>query len=287
MFRPRVLPVLLLKGKGLVKTVKFNKKNATYIGDPINAVRIFNDLKADELVFLDITATIENRTISYDLVKDIGDEAYMPFAAGGGIRTVEQAVSLIASGAEKVVLNSSAVSNPDLIRNIAATIGNQSLVVCIDIKRTLSGKYQYYVLGGLKKVEGDPVQHAREIQERGAGEIIVNCINRDGMMSGYDIKIIKQIADAINIPVVACGGAGNLEHFKEAFYLGNAHALAAGSMFVFHGARRAVLVNYPTRTELLNLFCNRENNYENKTRLPDRNMLIINKIKRDIHDQGV
>jgi cyclase len=251
MFRPRVIPVLLLRQKGLVKTVRFGKFK--YIGDPINAVRIFNDLEADELVFLDILASLEKRTIAVDLVRQIGDEAYMPFAVGGGITTVNDAMSLINAGAEKIILNTIAVSDPNLISSIASFSGSQSVVVSIDVKKNWLGKHQVYIKSGREKVAINPVEQARIAEDAGAGEIILTSIDEDGMMQGYDLEIVKKITESVKIPVVASGGAGSLQDFKLAISAG-AHAVAAGSLFVYHGPRRAVLVNYPNKEELINTF---------------------------------
>lgn len=251
MFRPRVIPVLLLRQKGLVKTVQFDKFK--YIGDPINAVRIFNDLEADELVFLDILASIESRTISIDIVRQIGDEAYMPFGVGGGISTVDDAMQLYNAGAEKVILNTNAFSKPGLISNIAKIAGSQSVVVSIDVKKNWLGKYQSYVRCGTEKTGKAPAELAKIAESEGAGEIILNSIDKDGTMKGYELEIIREISVVVNIPVVACGGAGTLLDFKQAVDTG-AHAVAAGSIFVFHGPRRAVLVNYPDKEELIKIF---------------------------------
>ena len=252
MFLPRIIPVLLLKGKGLVKTVKF--KDPRYIGDPINAVKIFNDLKADELIFLDITASKEGRTISADLVKDLGDEAFMPFGVGGGISHINQIEHLLKAGAEKVIINTHAILNPKLIAEASKVFGNQSIVFCLDVKKTLFGKYEVWIEGGAENTKRNPVELAIQYEDLGAGELILNSIDGDGLMNGYDIKLIRTISDAVSVPVVACGGAGNLEHLKEAYFEGNAHALAAGSMFVYHGPRRAVLINYPSKSEMKQLF---------------------------------
>jgi len=252
MFLPRIIPVLLLKGKGLVKTVKF--KEPRYIGDPINAVKIFNDLKSDELVFLDITASKEGRTVSVDLVKDIGDEAFMPFGVGGGISGLTQMELLLKAGAEKIIINTNAVIKPELIKEAAMVFGSQSIVVSIDVKKTLFGKYECWIKDGSVNSKVQPIDLAKKIEELGAGELIINSIDLDGMMTGYDIGLIKNISESISIPVVACGGAGDLEHLKKAYFEGKAHALAAGSMFVFHGPRRAVLINYPSKSELKQLF---------------------------------
>jgi len=254
MFLPRVIPVLLLKGKGLVKTVKF--KNPTYIGDPINAVRIFNDLKADELIFLDITASKEKRLISLELVKEIGDEAFMPFGVGGGISNIHQIEDILKAGAEKVILNTNAFLKPKLIKESSKYFGSQSIVVSIDVKKSIFGKYDIYIFDGSKKVKIDIGEYAKKIEDLGAGEIIINSIDKDGMMNGYDLEIIKFLSEKVNVPVIACGGAGNLIHFKQAFEKGKAHSLAAGSLFVYHGARKAVLINYPTKKELKELFIN-------------------------------
>ena len=251
MFRPRVIPVLLLRNNGLVKTVRFDKYR--YIGDPINAVRIFNDLEADELVFLDILASKEKRTISVDLVKTIGDEAFMPFAIGGGIDSVEKAIDIISAGAEKVVLCSAAVARPGLITEISSAAGNQSVVVSIDYKRNYFGKYHVYSHGGSVKSSHDPVDFARMAEEKGAGEILLHGISQDGTMLGYDLDLIREVSGSVNIPVVACGGAGSLADLQKAYQQG-CHALAAGSLFVYHGPRNAVLVNYPNKEELINTF---------------------------------
>lgn len=251
MFLPRVIPVLLLKGQGLVKTIQFDKQR--YIGDPINAVHIFNDLEADELVFLDILASKENRTISVDIVKQIGDEAYMPFAVGGGIKNSNDALALINAGAEKVILNTAFVRNPKIITEISNLIGSQSIVVSIDVKKNWLGKYQAFINGGRTKADETPMDLAKKAEQLGAGEIIVNSITHDGMMQGYDLDIIQQLSAVVNVPIVACGGAGKLLHMREAIHNG-AHAVAAGSMFVYHGARNAVLVNYPQKKEIKNNF---------------------------------
>ena len=252
MFLPRIIPVLLLKNKGLVKTVKF--KTPKYVGDPINAVKIFNDLEADELVFLDITASREGRSISTELVKNIGDEAFMPFAVGGGITALKQIEELLKAGAEKVILNNITVKKPNLIKEAAEVFGNQSIVISIDVKKNLFGKKTIWIKDGSENTKLAAIDHAKKVEELGAGEIIINSIDNDGVMQGYDIELIKSISNSVAIPVVACGGAGGLNDLKDAFQYGNASALAAGSMFVFHGPRRAVLINYPEKNELLKLF---------------------------------
>ena len=248
MWRPRIIPCLLLKNKGLVKTVRF--KDPTYIGDPINAVKIFNDKQADELVFLDITATNEGRTISLDLVRKLSDECFMPFAVGGGFNKIEQIKKAFKFGAEKVCINTAAITNTNLIKEASRIFGNQSIIACMDVKKSLFGKYQVLTHSGTKNTKLDPVQTALELEHAGAGEIFLNSIDNDGMMAGYDIELIKKVAERVNVPLIASGGAGTLEHFVDAVHNGKASAVAAGSMFVFHGRRRAVLITYPTNEEI-------------------------------------
>jgi imidazole glycerol-phosphate synthase subunit HisF len=252
MFRPRVIPVLLLKGKGLVKSIRF--KNHRYIGDPINAVRIFNELKADELVFLDILATKEKRSVSLDFVKNVGEEANMPFAVGGGIKSLSQIRDILHSGAEKVVINAAAIQNPDFIMQASDSFGSSTITVCIDVKKNLFGTEQTWIISGSKPTGKSPVDMAREMEKQGAGELIIQSIESDGLLKGYDIPLIKKISEAVTIPVVALGGAGTLTDFNMAINKGYASAVAAGSMFVFHGPRQAVLVNYPTQEQLFELF---------------------------------
>ena len=248
MFRPRIIPVLLLKDSALVKSVKF--KDHKYIGDPINAVRIFNDLKADELVFLDIAASVQNRLISLDFVRDVGEEANMPFAVGGGIKTPEDIKAVINAGAEKVVINTAAAQNPDFVRQAADIFGSSTIVVCLDIKKQWFKGERTWILGGSRATDYTPLEFARLMEEKGAGEIIVQSIEQDGMMGGYDLELVKAISIAVSVPVVALGGAGKNEDLISAFKQGYANGLAAGSLFVYQGAQRGVLVNYPDKSEL-------------------------------------
>jgi len=254
MYRPRIIPVLLLKGAGLVKTVKFS--NPTYIGDPINAVRLFNDFGADELVFLDILASVQGKTISRDLVKKIGDEAYMPFSVGGGITSLDQIRELLALGAEKVVLNTAISGNIKLIDEASKTFGSQSIIASVDVKKRLFGSYDVMVRSGKIKVNSLLIQYIKRLEEAGSGEILINSIDRDGTMTGYDLTLIKEVSAAVNIPVIACGGAGSMEDMRKAYIEGGASACAAGSLFVYHGARKGVLINYPEKNEILNMFRN-------------------------------
>ncbi len=254
MFRPRIIPVLTIMNKGLVKTINFDKKKCRYIGDPINAVRIFNDLEADELIFLDITASLQKRCISADLVKKIGEEAFMPFSVGGGITNLKQIQQLITGGAEKVIINTSCIKNPELINQASREFGNQSIVASIDVRKNFMGEYNLYIEGGTKKIDFPVNNMMKNLEERGAGEIMITSINCDGKMSGYDLELIAGLSNMVNIPVIACGGAGDISHMAEVTLKAGASAAAAGSMFVFHGARRAVLVNYPDKNELVKYF---------------------------------
>lgn len=249
MFRPRIIPVLLLRNNALVKSKVF--KDFRYIGDPINAVKIFNDLKADELVFLDIEASKENRLISLDFVKNVGEETNMPFSVGGGIRNLEDIRKIICAGAEKVIINSYAAENPDFIKEASENFGSSTIVVCIDVKKKFLGSEQTWISNGKQSTGFNPIDFAKLMEEKGAGEIIIQSIERDGMMQGYDINLIKRISEAVTIPVVALGGAGNYTHLKEAYTDAYANGLAAGSMFVYQGTKQGVLINYPQKGEIL------------------------------------
>lgn len=248
MYRPRIIPTLLLKGDGLVKSVKF--KDFKYIGDPINAVKIFNDLHADELVFLDIEATKEGRCISLDFVKEVGDEANMPFAVGGGINDIKQIQQLISAGAEKVIITTEAVKNPEFISKAAETFGSSTIVVGIDVKKKWLGNQKVWSNAGTKESKYTPVEFAQLMESKGAGELIVQNIERDGSMTGYDIELIKSISESVSIPVVALGGAGKISDLEQAFKVGFANGLACGSLFVYQGSKKGVLINYPEKGEI-------------------------------------
>jgi len=251
MLSKRVIPCLLLKNQGLVKTIQF--KDHKYVGDPINAVKIFNEKEVDELVFLDITATNENRKPDFRLISEIASECFMPLGYGGGIRELNDIRRLFNAGLEKVIINSYSVEEPLFIKKASDMFGSQSVVVAIDIKKNLFGKYEVFTHGGKKNTKLDPVEHAVRMQEMGAGEIFVSSIDRDGTMTGYDIELIKRVANSVSIPVIASGGAGKLQDFSDAIRKGGASAVAAGSMFVFHGKHRAVLITYPDVKELKNI----------------------------------
>ena len=251
MMKTRVIPCLLLREGGLVKTVKF--KDPSYVGDPINAVKIFNTKEVDELVVLDIGATAEGRAPDFEAILDIVSEAFMPVAYGGGITQVDQAQQLFALGVEKVVINSAAVDSPDLISQLAVRFGSQSVVVAVDAKRCgIFSKLEAMTHNAGNKTGKDPAAFAREMERLGAGEIFLTAVDRDGTMTGYDVELIKQVADAVDVPLVACGGAGKLSDFTRAAQAG-ASAVAAGSLFVYHGPHRAVLISYPDRRELEDL----------------------------------
>lgn len=247
----RVIPTLLLKGEGLVKTSQF--KSPVYIGDPINAVRIFNEKEVDELVLLDITATAEKREPKYNWIKDIVSESFMPIGYGGGIKNVEQAKKLFDTGIEKLIINSASL-DMDFLSSLAAIYGNQSIVICIDARKNLLGNYAVYTNNGTQKHKMTPDAMAKSVTDAGAGEIIIQSIDREGSMKGYDIDLIKLVSKTINVPVVASGGAGNLDHLREAIVVGGASAVTAGSMFVFKGKHRGILINYPSPNDLKNLF---------------------------------
>ena len=251
MLKIRVIPALLLRNGGLVKTVQF--KDAKYVGDPINAVRIFNDKEVDELVFLDISATPAGRGPNFGLLSEIATEAFMPFAYGGGITTIEEVKRLFALGVEKVVLNTSAARTPQLVSEAASLAGSSSVVVSIDARKRWLGGWTVVTRCGGEDTKRDPVEYAVEMEKLGAGEILVNAIDRDGTLSGYDLDLVGRVAKAVSVPVVALGGAATLAHFREAVDRGAA-AVSAGSMFVFHGRHRAVLISYPARAELEKAF---------------------------------
>lgn len=248
MLRPRITPCLLVHNKGLVKTVKF--KDPKYVGDPINAVKIFNEKEVDELIVIDIDATVQNREPDYTLIKNLALESRMPLCYGGGVTTVEQARKIINLGAEKVAISSKAISNPEIIPQIARAIGTQSVVVVLDVqKRGLFGKYELVTHNAKKTTGKNPIEFAKYIEQLGVGEIVVNSVDQDGVMKGYDIDLINNIRQAVNVPITVLGGAGSLNDIKAVIQRFGTIGVAAGSLFVFKGIYRAVLINYPNRTE--------------------------------------
>jgi imidazole glycerol-phosphate synthase subunit HisF len=248
MLRPRVIPCLLVKGGGLVKTVQF--ASPKYVGDPINAVKIFNEKEVDELVVLDIDATAEKREPDYSMIRNLAAECRMPLCYGGGVSTLEQAWRIVSMGVEKVALSAAAVANPALVREMAEAMGSQSVVVVLDIRpaRTPSG-YEVCTHNGTRRTERDAAEFARQMQSSGAGEIVVNSIDRDGVMKGYDLTAIAAIRAAVTLPVTALGGAGSLQDIRGLIDRFGVIGAAAGSLFVFKGVYRAVLINYPSRAE--------------------------------------
>ncbi len=253
MIQARVIPCLLLRGNGLVKTKKF--KDAVYIGDPVNTVRIFSDKEADEIVILDIDASREGREPNYELIAEMAGEAFMPVAYGGGVRSLEQIRRLIRSGVEKVVINTLATESLDTIRAAVKVFGSQAIVGGVDVRRKLWGGYAVVAKSATEVTKLNLQQHIENLVRAGVGELLINDVERDGCMTGYDLALVRSAAQA-PVPVVVCGGAGTLEHLRAAVLDGGASAVAAGSMFVFHGKHRAVLINYPKTADLEKIFKN-------------------------------
>ncbi len=252
MLKVRVIPVLLLRGWGLEKSIRFDTPK--YVGCPINAARVFNGKNVDELMLLDIVATREGRGPQLDVVRQIAEESFMPFTAGGGIRSVDMMWELLQAGADRVVINTAAIERPELVREGADRFGSQCIVVSIDVRARRDGGYEVYTRAGTRPTGLDPVETALHMQAMGAGEILLTSIDRDGTMEGYDIPLVRQVADALHIPLIACGGAGSVGHLAEAVYNGHAAAVAAGAFFLFYGPRRTVLITYPTDEELRRAF---------------------------------
>ena len=251
MYRARVIPCLLLRGNGLVKTKKYN--DAVYLGDPINAVRIFSDKEADEIVILDIDASRQGHEPNYELISELAGEAFMPVTYGGGIRKLEQIRRLIRSGVEKVVINSFATETTDLIREAADIFGSQAIVGGVDVRRKIFGGFAVVAKSSTVVTKLNMNEHIESLVKAGVGELFINDVDRDGTMAGYDLNLVSTVAKA-SVPVVVCGGAGNMQHLSQAVIEGGASAVAVGSMFVFHGKHRAVLINYPKPIELEMLF---------------------------------
>lgn len=244
MLRPRVIPCLLIRDKGLVKTVKF--KEPKYVGDPLNAVKIFNEKEVDELMVLDIDATAEGRTPDYDMIQKLASECRMPFCYGGGITTAAQARMIISRGVEKVALSTAAILNPDLVREIADEIGSQSVVVVLDVKKKLfSSRYELWINNGRKNTGLCAVEFAVRLQQLGVGEIVVNSIDNDGVMKGYDMAIADKIRAAVTVPLTIIGGAGTMDDIARLVQRFGIIGAGAGSLFVFKGTYKAVLINYP------------------------------------------
>ena len=248
MRRIRVIPALLLDGAGLVKTLRF--RNPVYVGDPINAMKIFNEKEVDELMLLDITATRASRTPDLDHIAEIASEAFMPVSYGGGISTLQQVERLLRGGIEKVVINTAAAVHPELVTEAARQFGSQSVAVSVDVRKSFLGNYRVFTAGAARRTGRKPVDYCREMEDRGAGEILLTAVDREGTRSGYDIDLARQVTSALGVPVVLNGGAGKIEHFVDAIRAGGASAVAAGSMFVFQGSARGILISYPDQDAL-------------------------------------
>jgi cyclase len=252
MLNHRVIPCLLLNNGGLVKTRKF--KNGVYVGDPINAIRIFNDKEVDELLLLDIRASLEKRGPDYELLKAIASECFMPLAYGGGITSINQINILLRLGIEKVILNTALNRDPKFVREAVAKFGSQAITASIDVKRKLFGRLEVMTLAGTEATGLAPEEAARKAEELGVGEILLTSIDAEGSMDGYEIDLLAKVSQSVNVPVIASGGAGKLEDFRSAVREGYASAVSAGSFFVFYGPHRAVLITYPQYQTLCNLF---------------------------------
>lgn len=252
MLRPRIIPSLLLQDNGLVKTVNF--KNPKYVGDPINAVKIFNEKEVDELAIFDIDATAKGLEPNYNLIERIANQSRMPLCYGGGVKTIEQAQKIFGLGIEKIALSSAVIQNPELITQIADRVGAQSVIVVLDVKKKLFGGYEVYTHNGKKSTGINPFDFVKKAQQLGAGEIIINSIDQDGVMKGYDMALIDKVREQISLPLTVLGGAGSLSDIEKVIQKHRIIGVAAGSLFVFKGVYKAVLINYPTKTEKENIY---------------------------------
>ena len=249
MLNKRIIPCLQLLGDSLVKKIKFNKHS--YVGDPVNTVRIFNELEVDELCFLDISASTEGRKPNLKILKEIANECFMPLSYGGGVDSIQSAHEILSIGFEKIILNTSAHQNPNLIGEIAKQFGSQSVVISIDLKKNIFGKYTMYTNCGKIKKQTDPVEWSKNVEKLGAGELLITSIDREGTWQGYDLEILKEISDSVNIPVIANGGAGKVDHIVDVFDNTKVTGVAVGSMFVYQAKGLGVLVNFPDKLKQL------------------------------------
>jgi cyclase len=250
MLKTRVMPCLLVSNGRLVKTVRF--RNPAYVGDPVNAIKIYNEKEVDELILLDITATVEGRKPDFSFLSEVADECFMPLAYGGGICDIDDISRIFSLGIEKVAINSYALENPSFVEKAAAVFGSQSILLSMDVKKNLFGKYRVYGRGGRNGTDHEPAAWAARMERIGAGEILLNSIDQDGTMEGYDTTLIRKVTEAVTVPVIACGGAGRIQDFKMAVEEGGASAVAAGSMVVYQGKNKGVLINFPSRDDLKN-----------------------------------
>ncbi|WP_343634408.1 AglZ/HisF2 family acetamidino modification protein [Fluviicola sp.] len=248
---PRCIPVLLLQNGALVKTVQF--RNPKYIGDPLNAIRIFNEKEVDELVFLDLDASVKGTPVQIRLLEEISGECFMPLSYGGGIKTIEDIRQIIQIGIEKVIIGTEAVENPQFVKQAVTEFGSSSICVSLDVQKNNSGEYRLYTRSATKLIDLDPLEYAQKLEQLGVGELLIHSIDREGTRSGYDLELIKAIRRAVKIPVVVSGGAGNLEDLCRGVEAG-ASAVAAGTMFVFHGKHDAVLISYPDQAALKRIY---------------------------------
>ena len=258
MLRPRIIPSLLLQDNGLVKTVNF--KNPKYVGDPINAVKIFNEKEVDELAIFDIDATAKGQEPNYSLIERIANQSRMPLCYGGGVKTVEQAQKIFGLGIEKIALSTAVLQNPELITQIADRVVAQSVILVLDVKKKLFGGYEVYTHNGKKATGINPFEFVAKAQELGAGEIIINSIDQDGVMKGYDLALIDKVREKISLPLTVLGGAGSLADIAKVIEKHKIIGVAAGSLFVFKGVYKAVLINYPTKEEKENIYYNEYRN---------------------------
>jgi cyclase len=252
MLRPRIIPSLLIHDNGLVKTVNF--KNPKYVGDPINAVKIFNEKAVDELAVFDIDATVLGKEPNYSLIERLASQSMMPLCYGGGVKTVEQAQRIFSLGIEKIALSSAVLHNPELITEISDRVGAQSVIVVLDVKKKLLGGYEVYTHNGKKATGINPFKFVEEAQKLGAGEIVINSIDKDGVMKGYDLDLIAKVREKISLPMTVLGGAGSLDDIEKVIDQHGVIGVAAGSLFVFKGPYKAVLINYPTQIEKNKIF---------------------------------
>jgi len=251
MLQKRVIPCLLLHKGGLYKTEKFKKPK--YIGDPINSIKIFNTKEVDELMLFDIDASVQNKVPNYKMIDNIAGECFMPLCYGGGVKTIEQMKKIYSLGVEKISLSSQAVLNPSLIQEAATIFGNQAVVVTIDIKKDFWKKKKVFINNGKRNTKMNPIDFVKQMEKMGAGEVIINSIDNDGVMKGFDYEVLKELKKVINIPVVALGGAGNFSHIKEVFEFSKVDAVACGSLFVYQGPLKGVLINYPPEEKIKKL----------------------------------
>jgi len=248
MLRPRIIPSLLIHKKGLVKTVQFNQSK--YVGDPINAVKIFNEKEVDELIVLDIDATVEKKSPDFDMIKNLAIECRMPFCYGGGVKTVEHAKKIVQLGAEKVAFSSAAIQDIELLKDVGEAIGNQSVVVVLDYKKSgFFNKLELFINNGKKSTGIELYDFVKTLNDLNIGELVLNSIDKDGTMEGYDMKVSKKVREIFDGPLTLLGGAGKIDHIKEVINEFKIIGAAAGSLFVFKGKYKAVLINYPSLYE--------------------------------------